>query len=171
MRHYAVCVLNALALLCLSLVFVPPAAALPVCVAAMQGAGGPVSPTASRSELMKVLGKEKNLQLEGVPLDTLVPEEALTQAKEKKCDYVVTTDLREMHSSSEYTMGASGANLQTFYVTVGYKLNQVSDGAELTSGSFKASDRGSQQNAVDMTLKKVADKVAEVIKKGPGSAK
>jgi hypothetical protein len=43
-------------------------------------------------------------------------------------------------------------------------LNKVSDGAEVSSGSFKAQDTGSIQNAIGFTLNKMAAKVDGAIK-------
>jgi hypothetical protein len=171
MRYFAVCTSLALVLVCLSSAFAQAAPGLRVCVAGLQEAGGGVAPTASRDALVKFLGKQKNVQLEALPLDAAVPNEALAEAKEKKCGYVVTTRLAELHSDSGYTSGFSGVNMQTFYVTVDYKPNKVSDAAEESGGSFKASDRGSPQNATVATMKKIADKVADSIKKGGALAK
>ena len=66
-------------------------------------------------------------------------------------------------------MGTFGhTSMPTYYVTTTYKLTKVSDGSEVASGNFKASDRGSEQNAIGFTLHKIADKVTEAIKKaGP----
>lgn len=142
-----------------------------VCVGNLQGAGGDVSPIASRDALIKFLSKQKNVQVETVSLDAVAPEQALAEAKEKKCDYVVTTNLAEMHADTGYSGGLYGVNQQTFYVTVDYKLTQVSDGAEQASGSFKASDRGSPQAATVATMKKISEKATEAIKKGSAPAK
>jgi hypothetical protein len=38
-------------------------------------------------------------------------------------------------------------------------LNKVSDGAEVSTGSLKAQDAGSSQNAVGSTMTKIAAKV------------
>ena len=58
------------------------------------------------------------------------------------------------------------STLQTFFVTVTYRLSKVNDGAEQASGSLKASDRSSPQSAVSATMKKTAEKVAEATKSG-----
>jgi len=129
-----------------------------VCVGNLQGAGGSVSPTVGQNALIKFLGKQKNMQ-------------ARAEAKTKECEYVVTTNLAEIHSDTGYSGGLAGVNLQTFYVTVDYKLNQVSDGAEEAKGLFKASDRGSPENAITATMKKIAEKTSEAIKKGSAPAK
>lgn len=140
-----------------------------ICVAAIETRDPSVSPNATRDTLIKFLSKQKGLQAEEVPLDTSDAAAAMTQAKDKKCDYVVDTVVTEVHSESGYTAGISGSvNLQTFFVTVNYKLNKVSDRAEQASGSFKASDRGSADSAVIATTKKIAEKVAGSVKSGAG---
>jgi len=135
-----------------------------VCVAKLQTNQGTISPAAGQDSLIKFLSKQKSAQMEEVALDASLPNEAMTQAKDKKCDYVVDTDVTENHADSGYTGGFAGVNLQTFYVTVAYKLSKVDDGTEVSSGSFKASDRGSAQNAAIATTKKIAEKVAESVK-------
>ncbi len=136
-----------------------------VCVAKLDANGSAVSPAVVRDDLIKFLDKTKNAQAEGVPLDVSVPSEAVTAAKTKNCEYVVTTNVTEEHSDTGYTGGLAGVNMQTFYVTVEYHLLKASDGTEVTKGSAKASDRGSPQNAIIATTKKIAEKVNESIKK------
>lgn len=174
MRYCLICTLFALVLLCLPPAFAQPATAVHVCVANLEGAGGGVSPTASRDALIKFLSKQKNLQLEVAPLNAAGPNDALAEARERKCDYVVTTNLVELHSDlsrSPPVAGTTPVDTQVFHVTVDYKLNKVSDGAEASNGSFKASDQGSPQNATVAALRKVADKVADSIKKAGAPAK
>jgi hypothetical protein len=141
-----------------------------LCVASLQVAGTNASDAAGRDQLIKFLNKEKPdkaLPTEFMAIPQAIPEEALAFAKQKGCQYVVTTNQAEMHSdSSWWGGGTSGVNMQTFFVTTTFKLTKVSDGSEVASGSFKASDKGSEQNAVGFTMKKVADKVTEAIKKG-----
>lgn len=136
-----------------------------VCVAKLDNNGSVVSPTVVRDDLIKFLDKQKNSQAEGVPVDTSIPSEALKAATEKNCEYLVTTNVTEEHSDTGYTGGLAGVNMQTFFVTVDFKLVKVSDGTEVTKGSAKASDRGSPQNAIIATTKKIAEKVSESIKK------
>jgi hypothetical protein len=167
-RQLRVSILFAFLLVCAASAFAQSTPAR-VCVAAIEARDPSVSPNATRDALIKFLSKQKGLQTEEVALDTSDSAEAMTQARDKKCDYVVDTTVTEVHSDSGYTGGlAGGFNLQNFFVTVNYKLNKVSDGAEQASGSLKASDRGSAQNAVVATTKKIAEKVAESIKGGAG---
>ena len=145
--------------------------AVQLCVADMQVAGGGSSGKGGE-QLLKALSKEKqdkSVPIERVAIPQSAPEEALAAAKQKGCSYVVTTNQMETHSDSEWWGGGtSGVNMQTFYITIAYKLTKVSDGSEVSSGSFKASDKSSFENAAGFTMKRVADKVTETIKKaGP----
>ncbi len=156
--------------LALPLTVLAQASPAQLCVANMHlGAG---SDTAGRDLLMKFLAKEKDKSVAtAVPIDASDPEPAMTAAKGKNCDYLVTTDLTETHTDSDYWGNGPGAvKSSIIYVTVSYRLTKVSDGAEVTSGVSKASDRGSEQNAVGFAMHKIADKVTEAIKKaGPVS--
>ncbi len=137
-----------------------------VCVGVLGSAGGQISGTVARDTLIKWLDKQKKPPLATVPLDSSAPDEALAEAKQKNCEYVVTTNLVEDHTESGYMPGTGGttASIPNFFVTTSYKLNKVSDGAELSSGTFKAQDTGSPQNAVGFTLNKIAGKVDGAIK-------
>ena len=135
-----------------------------LCVPELLSEDPTVSITATRDALIKFLGKQKNLPAETIAFDTAEPAQVVTQARDKKCDYVVSTVLTEVHSESGYTGGLQGQNLQNFFVTVEYKLNRVADGAALASGSLKASDRSGPQTATISTMKKISDKVAETLR-------
>jgi hypothetical protein len=143
-----------------------------LCIAGMQVAGGAGSDVGSRDVLIKTLNKEKPnkaLPIENVPVNPSVPEDALAAAKQKGCDFVVTTNQTETHVEKSWTADrmSGGANMQTFYVTTTYKLTKVSGGSELSSGSFKG-DGDSPQAALGNAMKKIADKVTETIRKaGP----
>jgi hypothetical protein len=150
--------------------------AVQLCVAGMQVAGSSASDTVGRELLIKFLNKEKPdkaLPIENVPIPPAVPEDALAFSKQKGCDYLVTTNQTEVHSDSSWGSGpgATSLNIQTFFVTTAYRLTKVSDGAEMSSGPIKASDKGSEQNAIGFTMKKIADKVTEAIRKAGPIAK
>lgn len=163
MRHFFYVVL---ALMCLS-ACIATAQSSPVqlCVANMQNHGEPG--TMGRDWLMKFLSKEKDKSVaKDVAINASAPAEAMQEAKSKNCDYLVLTNQTESHQENGVMTGAfSTTSMPTFYVTTGYKLTKVGDGAEVASGNFKASDRGSEQNAIGFTMHKVADKVTDAIKK------
>lgn len=141
-----------------------------LCVANTQSHGEPSTNTTGRDLLIKFLSKEKDKSVaQDVPIDTSTPEHALQEAKTKNCDYLVLTNQTESHQENGVMTGAfSTTSMPTFYVTTAYTLTKVIDGSALISGNFKASDRGSEQNAIGVTMHKIADKVTEAIKKaGP----
>jgi hypothetical protein len=146
-----------------------------LCVAGMQVSGGNESDFGGRDLLVKFLSKEKPdkaLAIESVPIAPSVPGDALAVAKQKGCDYVVTTNETDTHSVASYSTGrANPVNTPTFYATTAYKLTKASDGSELASGSIKASDGISEQVALGITMRKIADKVTAAIKKAGPIAK
>jgi hypothetical protein len=137
-----------------------------LCVANMQSVNAGPS-AAGRDALMKFLAKEKDKSVaQDIAIDASEPEPALQQAKDKKCDYLVTTAQTESHQENSVMTGAFGnTTTPTFYVTTAYKLTRVSDGSEVASGTLKASDHASEQNAIGFTMHKIANKVTEAIKK------
>jgi histidyl-tRNA synthetase len=150
--------------------------AVQLCVANMQLAGNPSANPTGRSLLIKFLQKQKDkgIATEAVPLEASAPDQALAAAKQKNCGYLVTTDQVESHQDNSQmpSMGTfSTTSTPTFYVTTKYKLVKVSDASELSSGSFKASDRGSEENAIGFTMHKIADKVTEAIRKSGAVSK
>jgi histidyl-tRNA synthetase len=166
MRHFSIAVF---ALLCLS-AYIATAQSSPaqLCVANMQSVNAGTD-TIGRDMLMNFLSKEKNKSVaQDILVDASEPEQALQQAKSKNCDYLLTTRQTENHqeNSQMQAMGTFGqTSMPTYYVTTTYKLTRVSDGSDVASGNLKASDRGSEQNALGFTLHKIADKVTETIKK------
>lgn len=142
-----------------------------LCVAGMQVQTSANSDSKSRDLLVKYLDKEKADKahpMEKVTVPVSVPADAMAYAKDKQCAYLLTTDETDSHmQGSLMTVGGTGqVNRQTFYVTVTYKLTKVSDGSEVSSGSFKTNDDASEQNAVGNAMKKIAGKVNEALHKG-----
>ena len=136
----------------------------------LQGSRGNVSGFAARDALIKSLNKQrpdKNspVAIEAEPLDTSSPDDSMAAAKQKSCNFLVTTNLLETHADSSYLGGLSQVNIQPFFVTVAYKLNRVGQGSEMSSASFKAQDKGSEQNAIEFTMNKIAGKVSGEIRK------
>jgi hypothetical protein len=140
-------------------------ATVKLCVANMEISGAEASSTAGREQLIKFLNKEKPdkaLSIENVLVVPSSPSAALAAATDQKCDYVVTTNQAESHIESS---NSGSVSLPAFYVAVSYKLTRVSDSSEVTSGSVKASDYGSEPSAVGFAMHKIASKVTEAIKK------
>jgi hypothetical protein len=165
MNRFAMCTLTVAFLAIAVSAFCQDDASGKLCVSGMQGAGGSTSSTRSRDELIKSLEKQKNLKGTTQALDASTPDDAATEAKQKGCGYVLNTALTEDHMESAYGPGVlMSTSIPTFFVTVGYKLVKVSDGSEVSSGSAKAQDTGSQQHAVEFSMNKIAGKVGGAVK-------
>jgi hypothetical protein len=165
MNRFAMCAILVTSLAIAVSAFSQDAGSGKLCVSGMQGAGGNTSATLSRDALIKFLEKQKNLKGTTEPLTASTPDEAAAEAKQKGCGYALTTALTEDHMESAYGPGVlMSTSIPTFFVTVGYKLVKVSDGSEVSSGSAKAQDTGSQQHAVDFTMNKIAGKVSGALK-------
>ncbi len=173
MRSFPVLIVVVLA--CLAMIASAQASPAQLCVANMQLAGAENTDPAGRDLLMKFLAKEKGKSLaESIPINAAEPDKALVQAKAKNCDYLVTTNQTENNTENSQMpmMGTmSQVAMPTFYVTTTYMVTKVSDGSEVTKGEAKASDRGSEENALGFTMHKVADKVTQAIKKAGTAAK
>ncbi len=167
MRHPPLVVL-AVVLCLFASVATAQSSATQLCVANMQleetGSSNPVGQAA----LMKFLAKEKDKSLAYIPIDPVESEQAAQAAKSKNCDYVVTTRQTESHVQSDIYGGATTVNpinMPVFYVTITYKLTKISDGSEVASGNMKASDRGSEKDAIIIAMHKIAGKLTDAIKK------
>ena len=145
--------------------FAQSASGSKLCVSIMQGSGGNTSPITSRDTLHKALEKQKNLKGTTEILNASTPEELSAEAKQKSCAFLLMTNLAEDHTESAYGPGVlMSTTIPTFFVTVDYKLEKISDGSEVSSGSAKAQDTGSQQNAVNISMNKIASKVGGALK-------
>ncbi len=165
MYRFAICAIFVAACLASFPILAEETAGLHVCVGVMAGAGNQVSGKVARDSLIKALKKQKKPPLTLVPLESL-PEDQLTEAKQKTCEYLLTTDLVEEHTEQGYLpgVGAYAGSVPIFFVTTSYKLGKISDGTEVTKGSMKAQDTGSPQNAVEFTMSKIAGKVDGALK-------
>ncbi len=165
----------AVLLTCLSTFALSQSAPVQLCVANMQVSKSGTDDPVGQTLLLKFLAKEKNKSVATeIPIAASQPDQAMQQAKAKNCDYLVTTDQTESYTENSQMpmMGTmSQTAMPTFYVTTRYRLAKVSDGSEVISGSEKASDRGSEQNAIGFTMHKIADKVTQALKKVGHAAK
>lgn len=174
MRSLALIVLSCALCFAVSVAFAQ-SSDVKLCVAEMQIAGSSSFNAAGGQLLMKALTKEKPdkvLSTVVVPVPVALPADALAAAKQHGCNYVLTTNQAEVHAeSSWWGSSTAGVNMQTYYVTTEYRLRRVGDDGDVIGGSFKAADKGSEQNAIGATMKKVADSVTQAIRKaGPVTA-
>ena len=163
MRHFPLVVCTAL--LCLFSGIATAQSAPLLCVANMES--GPGGGTTGQDLLLKFFDKGKNKSVtQQLPIKASEPAPALEEAKGAHCEYLVTTKQTESHQENSLMTGSFGnTSTPTFFVATAYKLTKVSDGSDVVSGTVKASDHGSEQDAVGITMHKIADKVIDTIKK------
>jgi len=163
MRHFPLVVFTAFFFLSIGIAAAqsPPL----LCVANMES--GPGGGTTAQEQLLKFLDKGKNKSVtQQLPINAAEPAPALEEAKTAHCDYLITTKQTESHQENSLMTGSFGnTSTPTFFVATAYKLTKISDGSDVLSGTLKASDHGSEQDAVGITMHKIADKVADAIKK------
>lgn len=165
MNRFAICAIALVLFGISAAAFAQDASGGKLCVSIMQGSGGNTSPTVSRDALVKALEKQKNLKGTTQPLNAPAPEELSAESKQKGCGYLVMTNLAEDHTESAYGPGVlMSTTIPTFFVTVAYKVVKASDGSDVSSGSVKAQDTGSQQNAVNISMNKMAGKIGAALK-------
>ncbi|HLW84892.1 MAG TPA: VWA domain-containing protein [Candidatus Sulfotelmatobacter sp.] len=135
-----------------------------------------VSAIEVRDRLVKALNQQrpdKKLRLSGdaVALETEWGSKAITEAKEKNCPFVLSTQLTGLHTSSilrpTTTDESELHTVPVFDVTVEYRLTRVIDGATFAIGSAQAKDTTSLQEVVWRTLAQVAGKaLVDIAKAG-----
>src|ERR1700722_18134019 len=146
-------------------------------VATLHGEPGTVSGTEARDRLGKVLNQRKpdknsRLRLEAVILDASSQGKATAEAREKNCEYVLSTQLTSLTTSSKIVRqnGSAFDPVPVFAATVEYQLTRAVDGSSLAIGAAKAEDTTSFQEVVWQTVAQVADKaIADIAKAGGGS--
>jgi VWFA-related protein len=155
---------------------------LRVGVAILQSEPGKVSGTEARDRLVKVLNQRKpdknsHFSLEAVPLDASSQAKATAEAREKNCEYVLSTQLTRLQTTSSIVRpnGSALDTVPVFEAAVEYQLTRALDGAAFAIGAAKAEDTTSFQEVVWQTVAQVADKaMADMAKAGrvsPGESR
>ena len=178
---------------CLSILGFAQENAIRVCVAVMQNrAGRSVPGTVERDRLVQALNhtkpdKKTHLQLQGVPLDGMSPDEVSDEAASKKCAYVVYTTLTELRTSDDpyqHTPGTIETNPNSqwsppgnaeaqrmdpeYRATVDYKLVKVDSNSVISGAPFSTQLNGNEIDTVSQIMDRIALQVADQIKKnGP----
>jgi VWFA-related protein len=143
-------------------------------VAMLQAGPGTVSGSEARDRLVKSLkerkpDKKSHLRLDAVALDATSQQEAMAEAREKTCEFVLFTRLSNLETNYRYSTSNGGQDMPVFNATVEYQLDRLSDGSGFPSGSIKAEDPSASQEAVWQTLSQIASKVASQVASGKGT--
>ncbi|MGH9496246.1 MAG: hypothetical protein ACRD3B_14700 [Candidatus Sulfotelmatobacter sp.] len=132
-----------------------------------------VSVTDARDQLVKALGQHKPDSklpslIVAVPLASEWGSKAMAEARDQKCDFVLSAHLTDLRTSSALSNdGAQGLNYRPDYsAAVDYRLIRVADGAAFAIGSVQEEDPGSAQDAARLTIAHVARSALAEIGKG-----
>jgi VWFA-related protein len=113
-----------------------------------------VSVTAARDRLVKVLNQHKPdkrrwLSVKAIPLDAASGSAATAEARDKSCQFVLSTHLTDLQTSAVLqNNGAAGMDYVPAYTAiVEYGLIRIADGGYVAIGSAKAED-SSLQDAI-----------------------
>jgi hypothetical protein len=161
-------------------------------VATMKNAAGLAVPgTLERDHLVAALNQQKpdkkqHLAVQGVPLDGTSPDEAASEAKDKKCDYVVYTTLVELRSSSDPAQIRPGtvetnpngvwsqrnnpraqAIEPEYRATVEYRLYRSGESAAMSGAPFSTQQALPEDAVVAQVMDRIASRVFADIKKTP----
>ena len=163
-------------ILCLSCLpaFSQEPAVVHVCVAVLRSGANTVSVTQARDRLVKALDQQKpdrklRLSASAVPLESPWGTRAMDEAKEKSCEFVLSTRLTNLETSS--APAASGSlgtdTVPVFDAIVEYELIRTLDGTVFATGSVKAEDPSSLREAVFAAVARVAAKtIPDIAKNG-----
>jgi len=136
-------------------VFAQEPATVRVGVAVLRGGEDMKSGTEARDRLVKVLNhhksdKKSRLSIEAVALDAAPGRPAIAEGREKKCEFVLYTQVEALERSSRSSQDSHGPpqNLEGYTALLEYELRRVSDGAADAMGTTK----GESDSALEAIL-------------------
>jgi VWFA-related protein len=143
-------------------------------VAVLRSGTDKVSVTEARDRLVKGLNQQKpdkklKLRVQAVGLEASQGSVALTEAREKSCQFVLFSHLTDLLSSEKSLPSSMTGTLDTipvFTAKVEYQLERVVDGADYATGSAKSQDASSMKDSVTEAMSQVAGAVFAELKKG-----
>jgi VWFA-related protein len=150
------------------------AAVIKIGVPLLYASPNTVSAADARDQLAKALNQHKPdkklpFTINAVPLATEWGAKAMEEAREEKCEFVLSMHLTDFRTSSALSNdGAQGLNYRPDYTAeVEYRLIRVADGAAFAVGSVEEEDPTSAQAAARLTVAHIArEAVAEIGKGG-----
>ncbi len=127
-----------------------------------------------RDQLVKLLNQHKNdkklkAPLEAIALDSPPGGRAVTEARNRNCEYVLYTRVKGVESGSEYQPAYSEWGISTRPVVkarVEYLLRRLSDGVSYASGTATSDEVVSDQAALTGAVDRVATAVCSDLKTG-----
>ncbi len=129
-----------------------------------------VAPDAARAHLMSAL---TNVGLEAVPLNAYTPAALDTEAQQKECDFVLTTDVLALKTSAGNKIGglfgratgvSTAAGLERTEAQVTFKLTPVGGTTAQLQATANAKETG-DDTSLNAALDKAAQAVVKAAKK------
>jgi len=135
--------------------------------------GDKVSVTTARDHLVKGLNHQKvdkqwGVTVQAVALNESAGSKALAEAKDKNCQFVVTSRLADLHSSEKGVPGSAFGtidNVPVIQAKVSYEMWRVVDGLEYALGSV-SSEESTITEAVMEAHRRLASEIVAELKKG-----
>ncbi len=144
-----------------------------IAVPLLQSGTKEVSPATGQERLVKSLTQHKpdkkfHSPVQAVALASEWGTRALTEAREKKCDFVLSVRVGNLRTDSELSNnGAAGMyDVPVFRAAVEYRITRVIDGAGIAIGSLAEEDLNSLGTAVDRAISKIAGAALDELAKG-----
>lgn len=140
-------------------------------VTVLQADAKTVSGAEGRDRLVKELNQHKrdkklNAAIEAVPLQTEWGDKAAAEARQKQCQFVLSTHLTDARTSSAPSFnGSTIDDMPVFSATVEHSLIRVSDGTPSDVASVKEDDPGSLQSAVWIALSHIVHEAITELEK------
>jgi VWFA-related protein len=132
-----------------------------------------VSGVELRSQLMKALTQHKvdkklKAQVQAVALDAPPGGKAIAEAREKNCQFVLYSQVRQLHDASKFEPqnGTPGGFEAVQVATVDYQLRRAGDGASLAIGIAESEGMVIEREAVMQAVVLVSGKVMADLRNG-----
>ena len=145
-----------------------------------------------RDRLVKALNGEKtdkklHLKMQGVALEAVNPQDVVSEAQAKNCDYIVYTTLVELRTQGDppdrrpgtisispnpqrgVQDPESAAVNPEFEATVEYKLYRTGDPMALSGAPFSAHETMPDSEVVGQVMDRIANRVFDEVKKRASS--
>ena len=143
-------------------------------ITSLQTGARQISATQARDRLVKDLNHHKpdtkwNVKIEAVALMAAEPTQAMAEAKQKTCQFLLSVHLTDLKISEKYEpakLDGTGAFTPIATAKLTYQVQRVMDGALYATGSGNAEGSGDPMDAVVQALRQVSSDVVAELKRG-----
>jgi len=139
----------------------------------LHNASKDASVDSARDHLIKSLNQHKPdkkvpFVVQAIPLASEWGTRALTEAREKKCEFVLSIRVGNLRTNTQLSNnGAAGMyEVPVFHAAAEYRIIRVIDGAGIAIGSLEEADSNFLGAAVDRAISNIAEPALEELAKG-----